>query len=329
MRLIGLAVVLVLSLTLAPLAADAQPAARGYRIGVLLAAPATTVTPYVEALRERLRELGYVEGQNLALELRWVTTAEGSGGLDRLAADLVRSKVDLLVAWTTPVTLVAKRATSTIPIVMVSVGDPVESGLVASLSRPGGNVTGVTSVVWDLSAKQLQLLREVRADARRIAVLRNPTNPASAGAWHEIQVAAESLGVQLQLVGVREPRELEPAFAAMARDHATGVVIVPDPLFISERRRIAELAQQARLATVFQRNENVEAGGLMAYGAKNTEQFRQAAIYVDKILKGAKPADLPVEQPTKFELVINLKTAKALGLTIPQSILLRADHVIE
>jgi ABC-type uncharacterized transport system substrate-binding protein len=177
MRRIGLAVVLAVGLALAPLAAEAQPAARGYRIGVLFAAPATAVTPYVEALRERLRELGYVEGQNLALELRWVTTAEGFGGLDRLAADLVRSKVDLLVAWSTPGTLAAKRATSTIPIVMVAIGDPVGSGLVASLSRPGGNVTGVSNVVSDLSAKQLQLLREVRADARRIAVLRNPTKP--------------------------------------------------------------------------------------------------------------------------------------------------------
>jgi putative ABC transport system substrate-binding protein len=258
-----------------------------------------------------------------------VTPAEGFGGLDRLAADLVRSKVDLLVAWTTPVTLAAKRATSTIPIVMVSVADPVGNGLVASLSRPGGNVTGVTSVVRDLTGKQLQLLREVRPDARRIAALRNPTNPASAGAWRELQAAAESLGVQLQLVGVREPRELEPAFSALARDHAAGVVVIADPLFLSERRRIAELAQQARLATVFQRSENVEAGGLMAYGAKNTEQFRQAAVYVDKILRGAKPGDLPVEQPTKFELVINLKTAKALGLTIPQTLLLRADQVID
>jgi ABC-type uncharacterized transport system substrate-binding protein len=329
MRLIGVAVALTVTLAIAPLAAGAQPAVRGYRIGVLLGAPAPAVTPYVAALRERLRELGYVEGQNLTLELRWVTTAEGFSGLDRLAADLVRSKVDLLVAWTTPVTLAAKRATSTIPIVMVSVADPVGNGLVASLSRPGGNVTGVTSVVRDLTGKQLQLLREVRPDARRIAALRNPTNPASAGAWRELQAAAESLGVQLQLVGVREPRELEPAFSALARDHAAGVVIIADPLFISERRRIAELAQQARLATVFQRSENVEAGGLMAYGAKNTEQFRQAAVYVDKILRGAKPADLPIEQPTKFELVINLKTAKALGLTIPHSLLLRADQVIQ
>ena len=329
MRLIGLAVILALSVALAPLATVGQPTSRGYRIGVLLAAPATAVTPYVEALRERLRELGYVEGQNLVLELKWVITAEGFGGLDRLAAELVRSKVDLLVAWTTPGALAARKATSTIPIVMVSVGDPVGSGLVTSLSRPGGNVTGVSSIVWDLSGKQLQLLREVRPDARRIAALRNPTNPASAGAWGEIQAAAESLGVQLQLVGVREPRELESAFAAMAREHAGGVIVLPDPLFLNERRRIAELAQQARLATVFQRSENVEAGGLMSYGPKNTEQFRQAAVYVDKILKGAKPGDLPVEQPTKFELVINLKTAKALGLTIPQSLLLRAEQVIK
>ena len=280
-------------------------------------------------LRERLRELGYVEGQNLALELRWVTTAEGFGGLDRLAADLVRAKVDVLVAWTTPVALAAKRATSTIPIVMVSVGDPVGTGLVASLSRPGSNVTGVTSVVWDLSGKQLQLLREVRPDAKRIAALRNPSNSASAGAWRELQAAAESLGIQIQHVAVRELRELEPAFAVLARDHPAGVVIIADPLFLSERRRIAELAQQARLPTVFQRSENVEAGGLMAYGAKNIEQFRQAAVYVDKIFRGAKPGDLPVEQPTKFELIINLKTAKALGLTIPQTLLQRADQVIQ
>ena len=251
------------------------------------------------------------------------------GGLDRLAADLVRSKVDLLVSWTTPATLAAKRATSTIPIVMLAVGDPVGDGLVASLSKPGGNVTGVSNVARELSGKLLELLKEVRPDARRIAALRNPTNPASALAWRETEAAAKSLGVQLQLVAVREARELEPAFAAMARHHAAGVVILPDPLFLSERRRISELAQQARLATVFQRSENVEAGGLISYGPKLTEQFRQAAVYVDRILKGARPADLPVEQPVRFELVINLKTAKALGLSIPPGILLRADHVIQ
>ena len=323
--------VIIVALALGVLAtshvAEAQGATRRYRIGVLLMTPVTAVAEQVEALRERLRELGYVEGQNLALELRWVTTAESE--LDRLAADLVRSKVDLLVAWTTPATLAAKRATSTIPIVMVSVGDPVGSGLVASLSRPGGNVTGVSNVSREVSGKVLQLLREVRPEATRIAALRNISNPGSAPMWRETQTAADSLGIQLQLVGVREAKELEPAFAAMVRDRAAGVVILPDPLFLTERRRIAELAQQARLATVFQRKENADAGGLMAYGPKLTEQFRQAAGYVDRILKGAKPADLPVEEPIKFELVINLKTAKALGLLIPPSVLVRADQVIQ
>jgi putative ABC transport system substrate-binding protein len=323
----ALAAALVLALLAAPLAVEAQPAARVYRVGVLLGAPATAVTPHVEALRGRLRELGYAEGQNLVLELRWVTPVEG--GLDRLAADLVRSRVDLLITWTTPPTLAAKRATGAIPIVMIAIGDPVAAGLVASLSRPGGNVTGVSNMARDLSGKLLELLREVRPGATRVAALLNPTNPVSGLSWRETQAAAQLLGVQLQRVGVRDPRELEPAFTAMARDRAAGVIIIPDALFLSERRRLAELAQQARLATVFQRSENVEAGGLMSYGPSLTEQFRQAAVYVDKILKGAKPADLPVEQPTKFELVINLKTAKALGLTIPQSLLIRADEIIQ
>lgn len=311
------------------LLAEAQPVAREYRVGVLLAAPPTAAAPHVEALRERLRELGYLEKKNLSLEVRWVTAAEGFGGLDHLAADLVGSKVDVLVAWTTPATFAAKRATRTIPIVMVAVGDPVGSGLIASLSRPGGNVTGVSNVAKDLSGKMLQLLREVRPDATRIAVLRNPANAASEPSWAEAQAAGAALGIQVQHVGVREPRELESAVAAMKRDRAVGVVILPDPLFLEERRRLAALAQQARLVTVFQRSENVEAGGLMAYGPKLTEQFRQAAGYVDRILKGTKPADLPVQQPIHFELVINLKTAKALGLTIPPSMLARADHVIE
>ena len=308
-------------------AATAQQARKGYRIGVLLAAAPIADAPHVQALRQSLQEFGYSEGQNLALELRWVTTAEA--GLDHLAADLVRSKIDLLVAWTTPATLAAKRATSVIPIVMVSVGDPVQSGLVASLRRPGGNVTGVSNVSRDVSGKQLELLREIHPGATRIAALRNPTNPGSALMWHETQVAAHSLAVQLRLAAVSEPKELEPTFAAIARERIAGVVVLADPLFLSERHRIALLAQQARLVTVFQRGENVEAGGLLSYGPKLTEQFRQAAVYVDRILKGAKPGDLPVEQPTKFELVNNLKTAKAIGVTIPPSLLLRVDQVIE
>lgn len=320
-------VTLAFGILAASLLADAQRAAQEYRIGVLLPAPATAVAPHVEALRGRLLELGYSEGQNLVLELR--SSASTEGGLDRLATDLVRSKVDLLVAWTTPATLAAKRATRTIPIVMVSVGDPVGSGLVASLSRPGGNITGVSNVSPDVSGKLLQLIKEVRPDATRLAVLRNTTNPGSALMLRETQVAAESLRIQLQHVAVREPKELESAFAAMARDRVAGVVILPDPLFTSERRHIAELARQAQLATVFQRSENVEAGGLLSYGPKLTEQFRQAASYADRILKGAKPAELPVEQPIHFELVINLGVAKALGLAIPPSMLARADHVIQ
>jgi putative ABC transport system substrate-binding protein len=311
----------------APLAAEAQPATRAYRIGVLLATPVTAVAPHVDALRARLRELGYLEEKNLILELKWITTTEGE--LDRLAVALVRSKVDLLVAWTTPPTLAAKRATSTIPIVMISVGDPVGSGLVASLSRPAGNVTGVSNVSRDMSGKQLQLIRDLRPEVARIAVLRNPTNPGSGLMWDETKAAAGPLNIQLQLLAVREPRGLESAFAALTRERAGGVVVLPDPLFLDERRRIAELAHQGRVLTVFQRSENVEAGGLMSYGPKLTEQFRQASEYIDRILKGAKPADLPVEQPTKFELVINLKTAKALGLTIPPLLLQRADQVIE
>jgi putative ABC transport system substrate-binding protein len=311
----------------APLAAEAQPAGRVYRVGVLLAAPVSAVGANVQAFRQGLRELGYVEGQNLTLELRGMTTAESR--MDHLAADLVRSKTDVLVTWTTPATLAAKRATNTVPIVMVSVGDPVGAKLVASLSRPGGNVTGITSVSLELTGKQLQLLTDLRPGATRIAVLRNSTNPSAALIWRETQTAARALGVQLQLVDVRDPRELEAAFAAMGRERPPGLLVLADAMFLAERSRIAELAQKARLPTAFARSENVEAGGLVSYGPKLTEQFRQAAVYVDKILKGAKPADLPVERPTKFELVINLKTAKALGLTIPQSLLLRADEVIQ
>ena len=318
-----LALVLLLA---APLAA-AQQAARVYRVGVLCSGPVSAVAASVQAFREGLRELGYVEGQNLAVELRGMTTAESR--LDRLAADLVRSKTDVLVTWALPATLAAKRATSTLPIVMVSVGDPVGAELVASLARPGHNVTGITNIALDLTGKQLQLLTELRPGVTRIAVLRNPTNPGMALFWREAQTAGRSSGVQLQFVDVRDPRELETAFVAMGRERLPGLLVLADPLFLTERRRIAELALKARLPTAFARSENVEAGGLISYGAKTTELFRQAAVYVDKILKGAKPADLPVEQATKFELVVNLKAAKALGLTIPPSLLLRADQIIE
>src|SRR5438552_862089 len=248
--------------------------------------------------------------------------------LDRLADDLVRSKTDVRVTWGARATLAAKRETSTVPIVMVAVSDPVGAELVASLSRPGRNVTGITNLAVDLTGKQLQLLTELRPGVTRIAVLRNATSPMSALYWREAQTAGRSSGVELQLVDVRDALELEMAFAAVGRERLPGLLVLPDALFLTERRRIAELALKARLPTAFARSENVEAGGLISYGPKLTELFRQAAVYVDKILKGAKPADLPVEQATKFELVINLKTAKALGLTIPRSVLYRADKVI-
>ena len=319
---LGLIVSLTLVLLAGPLAVDAQQAARVYRVGVLLSGPVSALAASVQAFREGLRELGYVEGQNLAVELQGMTAAESR--LDRLAADLVRSKTDVLVTWGSRATLAAKRATSTVPIVMVAVSDPVWAELVASLSRPGRNVTGITNLAPDLTGKQLQLLTELRPGVTRIAVLRNATSPASALYWREAQTAGRSSGVELQLVDVRDPRELETAFAAMGRERLPGLLVLPAALFLTERRRIGELALKARLPTAF-----VEAGGLISYGPKLTELFRQAALYVNKILKGAKPADLPTEQPTKFELVVNLKTAKALGLTISPSVLGRADRVLE
>jgi ABC-type uncharacterized transport system substrate-binding protein len=328
MRLIGLAVVLTFSLILVSLA-EGQGQTSVYRVGVLLGAPMSAVEASVRAFRDGLRELGYVEGQNLALEVRWRSTEEGR--LDALAADLIAGRTHVLVTWTTAATVAAKRATSTVPIVMIGTGDPVGSGLVASLSRPGGNITGLTTVSLDLIGKQLQLLTQLRPGATRFAVLGNPANalPSVEAYAHELQTAAQSLGVQLQFVAARDRRELEAVFVAMSRDRVSGILVGADQFFLTERGRIVDLAKKAQLATMFARREYVEAGGLASYGAKLAEQFRQAATYVDKILKGAKPADLPVEQPTKFELVVNLKTAKALGLTIPQSVLLRADQLIE
>ena len=312
----------------APLAAEAQQTARRiYRVGVLLGAPESAVEASMQAFREGLRELGYVEEQNLAIELR---TATAESRLDGLASDLLRSKSDILVAWGTPATLAAKRASSSVPIVMVSIGDPLGAGLVASLSRPGGNVTGVTNVLLDLIGKQLQLLTELRPGVAKIAVLGGDRRAPTAQAFlQELQTAAQSLGIQLQLLEVRAPGELDAAFAAIGRERPSAVLVLGTPLFLTERTRIAKLSQKAQLPTMFARSENVEAGGLISYGPKLSEQFRQAAVYVHKILNGAKPGELPIERPTKLELVINLKTAKALGLTIPPSLLLRADQVIE
>src|SRR6266545_1955449 len=305
----------------------------GTLAGGLLAAPFTagsvTANPRVlEAFRQGLRELGWVEGQNIVIEYR---SAEGHfDRLPDLAAELVRLKVDVIVAAPTPAVLAAKSATGTVPIVGVSLTGPVELGLIASLARPGGNVTGVSySVGTDIFGKDLELLKEIVPKVRRVAVLSNPDGPAQPITIRNVKDAARSLGLQLQLVEARGPGDFNGAFAAMARERVGALFVVTDPVFILHRARLVDLAAKNRLPSIFTQRADVEAGGLISYGPNFSDMYRRAAIYVDKILKGARPADLPVEQPTKFELVINLKTAKALGLTIPPSLLQRADEVIQ
>jgi putative ABC transport system substrate-binding protein len=314
---------------LAPLVGEAQQAAAIPRIGFLSPSPVSDprAASFLEAFRQGLRELGYAEGRNIVIETRF---AEGKfDQLPGLAAELVRAKVDVIATYTTPAAQAAKRATATIPIVMATVIDPVTAGLAASLARPRGNITGLSQMVPDLVGKQLELLKEVAPKISRAALLLNPANPAHALAIRDVNVAVRSLGIQLQLVEARRPSELENAFAAMTTERAEAVIVLVDSMLIDHRTRIADLAARHRLPTVSATIETTEAGGLLAYGPSVRDMFRRAAAYVDKILKGAKPADLPIEQPTKFELVINLRTAKALGLTIPQSVLLRADQVIQ
>jgi len=313
----------------APLAGEAQPAGKVPRVGYLN--PGSPSDPLrqrrLEAFRQGLRELGYVEGQNLAIESRW---AEGK--YDRypaLAADLVRSKVDVIVAVSGAATQAAQQATRTIPIVMSLVNDPVGSGLIPSLARPGGNVTGTSVIGPDLVGKQLEVLKEMVPEISRVALIRNPTNPAGAHLLREAEAAARALGVRLQTLEARNPQEIDSAFAAMTRERAGALLILADAIFTNQRRQIAELAMKKRLPSISFVPEYAEAGGLMVYSTNFLDLERRAATFVDKILKGAKPADLPVIEPTKYELVINLKTAKALGLTIPPSLLQRADQVIE
>ena len=314
----------------APLAAEAQPAAKVYRIGSLgNAAPtAPQAIPLWEAFVEGLRERGYVEGQNFVMEYRWT-----EGRLERspsLATELVGLKVDLIVAVGTAGARAAKQATGAIPIVMVYVVDPVVAGLVDSLARPGGNLTGVAfGAGLAIVSKHLELLKAAIPKVSRVAVLSDPAHPLDAGYRREAQAAAGVLGVSLQFYEVRDPNELEGAFTGMTKARAGALLGLTQPFAFVHARRIADLAVKSRLPAVFAFRESVEAGGLMAYAANAPDMFRRAATYVDKILKGAKPGDLPVEQPTKFELVINLKTAKTLGLTIPPSLLLRADQIIE
>jgi putative ABC transport system substrate-binding protein len=325
----ALAVALALGLVAAPFAAEAQQAASLPRIGYLspgsLSSPITSRN--LQAFRQGLRELGYVEGRNIAIEFRW---AEGKyDRLPGLAAELVRLKVNVIVTPSTPATQAAKQATETIPIVMVGTADPVATGFVASLARPGGNITGLSTMTPELVGKQLEMLKEVVPKVSRVAVLGNPANPLYALQVRHAQDAARALGVRLQPLEARDPSEIDKAFAALTTERADAVIVLPDTVILDHRTRIADHAARRRLPTVSGQSDYAEAGGLLAYGPSLPAGARRAATYVDKILKGAKAADLPVEQPTKFELVINLKTAKALGLTIPQSILVRADEIIQ
>jgi ABC-type uncharacterized transport system substrate-binding protein len=327
MRLIGLAVVLAVGLTLAPLAAEAQQPARVPVVAYFSPTPDASRGRAFLAFKQGLRELGWVEGQNIAVESRW---AENNyDRLPALAADLVRLKVDVIVTGGVPAIRAAQQATRTIPIVMGLVEDPVASGLVASLGHPGGNVTGLSMMAPDLVGKQMELLKGVVPKVSRIALLWNPANPGNALQSREAANAARALGVQLQALEARTPEEIAAAFAEMARERAGALVVLQDATLTNQARKIAGLAAEGRLPAIYARREHPDVGGLMSYGPSVPEMFRRAAAFVDKILKGAKPADLPVEQPTKFELVINLKTAKALSLTIPQSVMLRADQLIE
>jgi putative ABC transport system substrate-binding protein len=317
------------SVLAAPLAAAAaQQAGKVPRIGFLGVTSRSDRPSLLDAFRQGLRELGWVEGQNIVIDYRYA-----EGRLDRLpdlAAELVRLKVDIIVSFGTQGVTAARNATETIPIVMIAVRDPVGTGLIASLARPGGNVTGVSgSPGLEIVAKQLELLKETVPKVRRVAILSNPANAYHQLAIKEVTVAARSLGVQLLLLEARGPNEFDGAFAAMAKERVGALLVVSDVIFNNHRARLADLAAKSRLPAAYGIRESVEAGGLMSYGASFLDLHRRSAVYVDKILKGARPADLPVEQPTKFELVINLKTAKALGLTIPQSLLRQADQVIE
>jgi putative tryptophan/tyrosine transport system substrate-binding protein len=322
------AVILALALGVLaePVAAAAQqPAGKLPRIGFL-----GDVPPFLdEAFRQGLRELGYVDGQNIAIEHRapgWKYER-----LPGLAAELVRLKVEVIVAASPPATEAARQATRTIPIIFTVVGDPVAAGFVASLARPGGNVTGLATISPEILGKQLEMLKQIVPKVSRVAILLNPDQGQGGHrlAVRQAEGAVRALGVQLQILEARTASEIDTAFAAMTSQRAGGLVVLRDGVFRAQRAQIVGLAAKNRLPAVYGLREEAEAGGLMAYGASVPQNFRRAATYVDKILKGAKPADLPVEQPSKFELVINLKTARALGLTIPRSLLGQADEVIE
>ena len=318
---------LLLLLLFTPLIAWAQQASKVPRIGVLWGYSPSDVSGFAESLREGLRRLGYVEGRNIVIEERW---SEGrSDRLPSLAAELARLNVDIIVAASTPAARAAHKATRTIPIVLTLVTDPVEGGLVASLARPGGNVTGMSMMSPELSGKRLAMLKEVVPTLSRVAILRSSSTPSFRLLLGETETAARALGVQVQVVEVREPTDFDRAFSVITRERVGALVVLPDAMFRNQRKRIVDFAATNRLPTVYAFREFVESGGLMSYGPDLPDMHRQVATFVDRILKGAKPADLPIEQPSTFEFVVNRKALNALGLTVPQHVLFRADRVIE
>ncbi len=319
-------ILLTLGVLVAPRAAEAQQP-RGHQIGFISSASSSAMATRDAAFREGLHALGYVVGRNISIEYRW---ADGKNErLPGFAAELVNLKLDIIVTHGVVATHAVKQATTTIPIVIAAADDVLAAGLVPSLARPGGNITGLTLITPDLTEKRLQLLKEILPGRNRVAVLWNSGNPVSETEFRKAEAAARSLGLQLLSLGVRDSHELASAFSSMKTEHAGALFVLPDAMLFSQRQKIVDLAADGRLPLVGPLRQFADAGGLMTYGPNVVDVHRRAATYVDRILKGAKPADLPIEQPTKFELVINLKTAKALGLTIPQSLLLRADQVIE
>jgi putative ABC transport system substrate-binding protein len=330
MRLAGARLIIVITvlMLIQPFAAGVQPAEKVRRVGILgVKASDPAEAGYYQAFRLGLRERGWTEGENISLEFRW--TEGNSARLPGLVADLIRLKVDVILARSSIFVQPAKEATSAIPIVFVTHADPVASGHVASLARPGGNITGLSESAQDIEAKRLELLKAVNPRIKRVAVLWDPDTPSHPPRLKVVEEAGRTLRLQLQVLGVRTGAELEGAFSSMAREHAQAVLVLSSAFVLAERQRLTELAMRHRLPTMFGQREPVEAGGLMSYGPDFADLYRRGAIFVDKILRGARPADLPIEQPTKFILIFNRKTAKALGLTMPPALLLQADRIID
>jgi putative ABC transport system substrate-binding protein len=319
-------IILTLGVLGPPLAGDAQPE-RVARVGVLASSNEANFEPSVRVFREALYAAGWVEGRNLTVDVRY--PGQQYARLPELVAELISLKVDVIASLGTPATLAAKRATTTIPIVMESLSDVVSIGLVSNLARPGGNVTGVSGFAPELSGKRLELIRELFPRANQIAVLANRANPVTVPILRATEAAAQQLGVKLRVLDIRQPAQLGAAFETMRRVRTDALILMADPLLFSERPLIIQLAARHRLPAVYEMRLFPDAGGLLSYGPLPQERFQRMAVYVDRILRGARPGELPIEQPTKFELVINLKTAKALGLTIPPSVLARADEIIE